>query len=124
MKSITESRCVVRAPPLLSNFSYMWLDKNTVIMTYTGTQDATCDGKKQGEKFVATSIWQKKVQMVVAIPPGNADGGWHVALFVAREWPTETRMVHPFLISNNISNNSSRGCATNFPRFFGERVGR
>jgi len=44
----------------LSDFSYMWLDKDTVVMTYTGTQDATCDGKKQGGKVFATSIWQRK----------------------------------------------------------------
>jgi len=59
VKSITDGRCVVNSFSL-SNFSYMWLDKNTVVMTYTGTQDATCAGKKQGEKVFATSIWQKK----------------------------------------------------------------
>ena len=53
------ARCVVNSFSL-SDFSYMWLDKDTVVMTYTGTQDATCDGKKQGEKVFATSIWQKK----------------------------------------------------------------
>jgi len=59
VKSVTEARCTVNSFSL-SDFSYMWLDKNTVIMTYTGTQDATCDGKKQGGKVFATSIWQKK----------------------------------------------------------------
>jgi hypothetical protein len=44
----------------LSDFSYMWLDKGTVVMTYAATQDATCDGKKQAGKVFATSIWQKK----------------------------------------------------------------
>jgi len=58
-KSITDARCVVNSFSL-SDFSYMWLDKDTVVMTYTGTQDATCDGKKQGGKVFATSIWQKK----------------------------------------------------------------
>jgi hypothetical protein len=57
LKSVT--RCVVNSFSL-SDFSYMWLDKNTVIMTYTATQDATCDGKKQGGKVFASSIWQKK----------------------------------------------------------------
>jgi hypothetical protein len=58
-KSITDARCVVNSFSL-SDFSYMWLDKDTVVMTYTGTQDATCDGKKQGGKVFASSIWQKK----------------------------------------------------------------
>jgi hypothetical protein len=59
VKSVTDARCVVNSFSL-SDFSYMWLDKDTVVMTYTGTQDATCDGKKQGGKVFATSIWQKK----------------------------------------------------------------
>lgn len=44
----------------LSDFSYMWLDKDTVLMTYTATQDATCSGKKQAGKVIASSLWQKK----------------------------------------------------------------
>ena len=59
LKSFTDARCVVNSFSL-SDFSYMWLDKDTVVMTYTGAQDATCDGKKQGGKVFATSIWQKK----------------------------------------------------------------
>jgi hypothetical protein len=59
VKSVADARCVVNSFSL-SDFSYMWLDKDTVVMTYTGTQDATCDGKKQGGKVFATSIWQKK----------------------------------------------------------------
>jgi hypothetical protein len=58
-KSITDARCVVNSFSL-SDFSYIWLDKDTVVMTYTGTEDATCDGKKQGGKVYATSIWQKQ----------------------------------------------------------------
>jgi hypothetical protein len=59
LKSITDARCVVNSFSL-SGFSYMWLDKDTVVMTYAATQDATCDGKKQAGKVFATSIWQKK----------------------------------------------------------------
>ena len=59
LKSFTDARCVVNSFSL-SDFSYMWLDKSTVVMSYTGTQDATCDGKKQGTKVFASSIWQKK----------------------------------------------------------------
>jgi len=59
LKSITDSGCVVNSFSL-SDFSYMWLDKDTVVMRYTATQDATCGGKKQAGKVLATSIWQKK----------------------------------------------------------------
>lgn len=44
----------------LSNFSYMWLDKDTVLMTYDAMQDATCGGQKVPGKVYASSIWQKK----------------------------------------------------------------
>jgi hypothetical protein len=44
----------------LSNFSYLWLNKDTVLMTYTATQDVTCSGKKQAGKVIASSLWQKK----------------------------------------------------------------
>jgi len=44
----------------LSDISYTWLDKDTVILTYNATQDATCGGSKVPEKVIATSIWQKK----------------------------------------------------------------
>jgi hypothetical protein len=59
LKSITDARCVVNSFSL-SDFSYMWLDKDTVVMTYAATQDATCEGKKQAGKVFATTIWQKK----------------------------------------------------------------
>jgi len=59
LKSITDPGCVVNSYSL-SDFSYMWLDKDNVIMTYTASQDATCSGKKQAGKVLATSIWQKK----------------------------------------------------------------
>ena len=44
----------------LSDFAYIWLDKDTVLMTYTAAQDATCSGKKQAGKVIASSLWQKK----------------------------------------------------------------
>ena len=59
LKGITDTGCVVNSFSL-SDFSYMWLDKETVVMTYTASQDATCSGKKQAAKVLATSIWQKK----------------------------------------------------------------
>jgi len=59
LNSMTSSSCVVNSFSL-SDFSYLWLDKDTVLMTYTATQDATCAGKKQAGKVVASSLWQKK----------------------------------------------------------------
>jgi len=59
LKSMTDPRCTVNSFSL-SDFSYMWLDRDTVVMTYTASQDATCEGKKQAGKVLATTIWQKK----------------------------------------------------------------
>jgi len=44
----------------LSDFAYMWLDKDTVLMTYKASQDGTCGGKKIAPKVIASSIWQKQ----------------------------------------------------------------
>jgi hypothetical protein len=44
----------------LSNFKYMWLGKDAVLVIYDATQDATCGGKKIPDKVVASSLWQKK----------------------------------------------------------------
>lgn len=59
VKAVADSGCTVSRFSLF-DFSYMWLDKNTVVMMYTATQDATCSGKKQADKVIAASIWQKK----------------------------------------------------------------
>jgi hypothetical protein len=44
----------------LSDFAYMWLDKDTVLMTYKANQDGTCGGKKIAPKVIASSIWQRQ----------------------------------------------------------------
>jgi hypothetical protein len=59
LKDMVEPGCMVNSFSL-SDFSYLWLDKDTVIMTYTATQDATCSGKKQAGKVIASSLWQKQ----------------------------------------------------------------
>ena len=59
LKNTVDPICKVNSFSL-SNFSYLWLDKETVIMTYNASQDATCNGKKQAGKVIATSIWQKQ----------------------------------------------------------------
>jgi hypothetical protein len=59
MKGISSTSCTVNGFTL-SDFSYMWLDKDTVLMTYKATQDATCGGTKIPDKVIASSIWQNK----------------------------------------------------------------
>ena len=59
LNSLAGTDCTVNSFSL-SDFSYLWLDKDTVIMTYTATQDATCSGKKQAGKVIAASVWQKQ----------------------------------------------------------------
>ena len=59
LKDMMEPGCMVNSFSL-SDFSYLWLDKDTVVMTYNAMQDATCGGKKQPGKVVASSVWQKK----------------------------------------------------------------
>lgn len=59
LKVMVDPGCKVNSFSL-SGFPYLWLDKDTGIMTYTATQDATCSGKKQAGKVIATSVWQKQ----------------------------------------------------------------
>lgn len=59
VKNLADSGCTVNSFSL-SDFSFMWLDRDAVIVMYTAKQDATCSGKKQADKVLATSIWQKK----------------------------------------------------------------
>lgn len=59
LKSLVDPGCTVNSFSL-SDFSYLWLDEKTAVMTYTATQDATCSGKKQAGKVIATSVWQKQ----------------------------------------------------------------
>jgi hypothetical protein len=59
LKSMVDPGCMVSSFSL-SDFSYLWLDKDTAVMTYTATQDATCSGKKQAGKVIASSVWRKQ----------------------------------------------------------------
>ncbi len=59
MKELNSGDCKVNSYNL-SDFSYLWLDRDSVMMTYTATQDATCGGKKQAGKVIASSLWVKK----------------------------------------------------------------
>lgn len=57
--AITKPGCDVKSFAL-SDFSYTWLNRRTVLMTYTADQDATCSGKTVPGKVFASSLWQKQ----------------------------------------------------------------
>lgn len=59
ISTITSPGCDVESFAL-SDFSYLWLNRHTVLMTYTADQDATCSGQKTADKVIATSLWEKK----------------------------------------------------------------
>lgn len=44
----------------LDNFKFRSLDKNSALVNYTATQDATCYGKKQGTNIRVTSVYVKR----------------------------------------------------------------
>ena len=69
LKSMVDPGCMVNSFSL-SDFSYLWLDKNTTVMTYTANQDATCSGKKQVGKVIATTgLAGAERQMDVGVSP-------------------------------------------------------
>jgi len=59
LKDLSSGTCSVNSFSL-SDFSFLWVDKDAVMLTYTATQDATCGGKKQPDKVIASSLWVKK----------------------------------------------------------------
>jgi hypothetical protein len=59
LKDMASANCEI-AGFSLSDFAYMWLDKDTVLMTYKASQDGTCGGTKIPPKVIASSIWQKQ----------------------------------------------------------------
>jgi hypothetical protein len=59
VKDTTSPDCTVNNFSL-SDFAYTWIDPNSVIVTYTATQDGSCGGKKNPEKVNASSLWVKK----------------------------------------------------------------
>ena len=59
LKEIASNDCTTNSYSL-SDFHYLWLDKDHVVVTYQSAQDGTCGGKKVPEKEMYTSIWSKK----------------------------------------------------------------
>lgn len=59
LKDLSSGTCAV-ASFSLSDFAFQWIDRDAVMMTYTATQDVTCNGDKQPGKVIASSLWVKK----------------------------------------------------------------
>lgn len=59
IKDISGSSCEVKSYSL-DNFKVVMLDKNTAILTYKGTQDATCNGKALPATVWASSIFVRR----------------------------------------------------------------
>ena len=59
IKDLSNPACTVTSFSL-SDFSYLWIDRDSVIVTYTGTVDGACDGHKLPTKVIASSVWSSK----------------------------------------------------------------
>lgn len=59
VKEITSHSCKVTSFSL-SGFAYLWLDANSLIITYTGMQEGSCNGNKLPAKVNASSVWVKR----------------------------------------------------------------
>jgi hypothetical protein len=59
LKILASGACVVNSFSL-SDFTFRWVDKDALIVTYTANQDVTCGSKKQPGKVIASSLWVNK----------------------------------------------------------------
>jgi hypothetical protein len=59
VKEIASTDCTVNAYAM-ENPKFLWVDKNTVVMQYHATQDATCAGHKIPDAVWASSVWANK----------------------------------------------------------------
>ena len=59
LKDMMEPGCAVSSFAL-SDWNFIWIDKDTVIMTYSATQDVSCKGQKQPGNIIASSLWVKR----------------------------------------------------------------
>jgi hypothetical protein len=59
IKGISSPDCTVQGSTIDST-NFKWLDKNSVLMTYHATQDATCGTEKLPPAVWASTLWVKK----------------------------------------------------------------
>jgi hypothetical protein len=58
LNAVTSGDCKVAAYNV-DQPQFMWIDKNSVLMAYRATQDATCGGQKVPPEVWASSVWVK-----------------------------------------------------------------
>ena len=59
IQDIGSTQCTVTSYSL-DTPTFRWIDKNTVLMAYRASQDATCGGDKVPNSVWASSLWVKK----------------------------------------------------------------
>jgi hypothetical protein len=59
IKGISSPDCTIQGSTIDST-NFKWMDKNSVLMTYHATQDATCGSEKLPPAVWAATLWTKK----------------------------------------------------------------
>ena len=59
IKEMGSTQCTVTSYSL-DTPTFKWIDKDTVLMTYRASQDATCNNEKAPPVVWASSLWVKK----------------------------------------------------------------
>jgi hypothetical protein len=80
VKAIGSTDCSVNAYAI-DGPKFLWVDKNTAVIRYHATQDATCSGHKLPDAVWASTVW------------ANKDGSWK-AIF-HQESPVAPAMASP-----------------------------
>jgi hypothetical protein len=73
LTGVKSSTCTI-ANPTLSGFTYKWISPDLVLVSYSGTQSTTCNGKTTQTAEHDNSLWQRKNGKWMAIfHQGTAD---------------------------------------------------
>ncbi|HEX4343161.1 MAG TPA: nuclear transport factor 2 family protein [Verrucomicrobiae bacterium] len=59
LKNMASTDCTVSSYSM-DTPTFKWIDKNTVLMVYRASQDATCNGEKVPPAVWASTLWAKK----------------------------------------------------------------
>ena len=59
LKEMGSANCQISSFSV-SGFSYTWLSRNSLIVTYEASQDGSCGGNKLPGKVYASSVWVKR----------------------------------------------------------------
>jgi hypothetical protein len=58
LQGVESNPCTVNSTAL-SDFAYKWISTDAVLLTYTLTEDRTCQGKTAAAKEFTSSLWHK-----------------------------------------------------------------